>query len=432
MLEKAGVLFQWWLEGRRLSGCPRETWQARRERALRDHLDWVARHSPFYRGLGGHPLDAWPRSDKSSWMAEFDAINTAGLSRSECEEVALRAERERDFRPTIPSGHGEITVGLSSGTSGARGLFVASRAERTLWAGVLLRRILPDLLGRPHRVGLVLRSDSRLYQTLGGGSVQFRHHDLHLPWKELESGLLDQDPTLLAAPPSVLDLLARSGAAGRFRSLRRILSVAEVLDPAAEARIRAAFGLGVEQIYQATEGLLASPCAQGKLHLHEEHLLVEKEWMDAERTRYRPVITDFRRRVQPVIRYRLNDVLVPGSCSCGRHAGVVARVEGRCDERIRLAGPHGEVVLFPDFVRRLVLEALPDCPEWRFVQESQGRFRLELPSLDPGEARLEVFREAWSALCRSRGADPGEIHGGAWVAPEPGAKLRRVVGLPET
>ena len=34
---------------------------------------------------------------------------------------------------------------------------------------------------------------------------------------------------------------------------------------------------------------------------------VEKEWLDD--TRFQPIITDMRRTVQPVVRYKMNDIL---------------------------------------------------------------------------------------------------------------------------
>ena len=366
-------------------------------------------------------------------MEQFGRINTKGLDRKTCEGIALRAERERDFSPTLVSPiTGEaITVGLSSGTSGSRGLFVASPSERALWAGVILRRILPDLFRRRHRIALVLRSGSNLYRTLGKGHVEFCHHDLYAPWKDLAASLEHQNPTLIAAPPSVLGMLARHGIAPRLRSVRRILSVAEVLEPDVERDVQAAFGVRVEQIYQCTEGLLATPCAHGTLHLHEEHLIIEQEWLDETKTRFRPILTDFRRRAQPVIRYRLNDILVAGHCDCGRQAMAIARVEGRCDDILRVPGQDGtEQEIFPDFVRRLVLESLPMVADWSFTQTESDHFRLDLATPGPPTEAIDNFRQGWISICTARGARPGNISLGEWSPPAPGAKLRRVIGLP--
>ena len=90
--------------------------------------------------------------------------------------MALRAERERDFQPTL----GRLTIGLSSGTSGHRGLFVAAPHEQAAWAGTILARTI-HTLRRRLRVAFFLRSNSNLYERVGGRLVQFRYFDLMLP-----------------------------------------------------------------------------------------------------------------------------------------------------------------------------------------------------------------------------------------------------------
>lgn len=426
MPETLSILAHWWLEGRLLRERDRHRWQARREKALERHLSWVAARSPAHAGRNPSDLGSWPATDKAGMMESFSRLNTRGLDRDLCLETALRAERERDFLPTLDG----VTVGLSSGTSGNRGLFLASAAERRLWAGVLLRRMLPDLLAHRHRAALFLRSDSNLYRTVRSPWLEFQHYDLYRPFPELVARLARQNPTFLAAPPSVLDRLAEVAGSGVLRiSPRRVVSVAEVLDDDVSRRVETAFGTRVDQIYQCTEGLLATTCGKGTLHLHEEHVWFETEWLDAERTRFQPVVTDFRRRTQPIVRYRLNDILVPGTCDCGSLSRAISRIEGRSDDCIRAVRRDGSVdSLFPDFLRRLVLETLPDQTRWRIEQASLSELRVLTPSPLSAE-RLAPFQIGLEALCRSRGLSAPTAIGQAWTDPPPGAKLRRVVGL---
>src|SRR5689334_783294 len=104
------------------------------ERRAHQIVAYANEHSPFYRAhWAGHDLHNWralPMVDKQLMMAHFDEFNTRGISRDAALEVALRAERERDFQPTL----GGLTIGLSSGTSGHRGLFVAAPREQAAWA----------------------------------------------------------------------------------------------------------------------------------------------------------------------------------------------------------------------------------------------------------------------------------------------------------
>ena len=66
--------------------------------------------------------------DKQSMMANFNEANTFGLDRDTALKIAIAAERDRDFKPTYQG----VSVGLSSGTSGHRGLFVISSREQAM------------------------------------------------------------------------------------------------------------------------------------------------------------------------------------------------------------------------------------------------------------------------------------------------------------
>src|SRR5262249_29659221 len=109
-------------------------WQQRHlTRFLRDHIG----RSSFYRGLRGARLGDLPVVDKATMLANFAGFNARGISLDRALDVAVSAEQSRDFAPTIDG----ITVGLSSGTSGTRGVFLVSPAERATWAGLILARV---------------------------------------------------------------------------------------------------------------------------------------------------------------------------------------------------------------------------------------------------------------------------------------------------
>ena len=180
---------------------------------------------------------------------------------------------------------------------------------------------------------------STLYDAIGALRLKFRFFDQARPWEEMAADLRSFDPTILIAPASALRLLA--DARGTLQP-RRVISVAEVLDDLDRGHIERGFSLPVEQIYQATEGLLGMSCERGTVHLNEPYVLIEPDWQDAERTRFIPLVTDLWRRTQPVIRYRLNDVLQARRepCACGRAATALAAIEGRSDDVLWL---HAEI-----------------------------------------------------------------------------------------
>jgi putative adenylate-forming enzyme len=138
--------------------------------------------------------------------------------------------------------------------------------------------------------------------------------------------------------------LAEARDEGRISSRpMRIFSIAETLDPLDERRISRSFGMKVHQIYQCTEGFLAASCQEGTLHLNEDCVRIEPEWLNSDRTKFIPIITDFTRTSQPVIRYRLNDILTLRSspCPCGSVMTAIESIEGRSDDVLEFKNRSG-------------------------------------------------------------------------------------------
>ncbi|NOT61028.1 MAG: hypothetical protein HOP19_12485, partial [Acidobacteria bacterium] len=289
LAQRAALLYHFWRTRQRLRFASRAElldWQVRQvERFVREVLP----RAPFYREFQQPQLSELPLLDKSVMMAEFDRLNTRGIRKDAAFDVALRAEQSRDFSPVLDG----ITVGLSSGTSGNRGVFLVSPAERAQWAGTMLAKALPAgmigelLTGRlPQlRIAFFLRANSNLYTTLKQRRIDFAFYDLWQDFESLLSRLHTQQPHFLVAPAYVLRLLAEAQRAGTIAiQPRKIFSVAEVLEPQDESFIQATFGLPVAQIYQATEGFLGITCAHGTLHLNEELIHVEPQWLDEAKT----------------------------------------------------------------------------------------------------------------------------------------------------
>lgn len=392
------------------------------------HLRRVLPNSAYYRALfAGCDLKLWrhlPISQKAPLMAAFDDWNTVGLTLAQAGALAEAAERTRDFSPTIEG----IAVGMSSGTTGSRGIFLVSPPERQRWAGTLLARALQGTLRQPHRAALFLRADSPLYQTVGSRRLSFSFFDLFTPFEEHWSRLKDLRPTLLAAPPAALVRLAlEPGARNLLAPPGILLSVADVLDDADRAIIQKGFGSPVGQLYQASEGFLAATCPQGTLHWNEDALAIQKEWIDPAQTRYHPIITDFRRTTQPILRFRLDDVIVESdraTCPCGSVFRTLGKIEGRQDDVFFVPGLSGEepVMVFPDFVRRALILALPTGYDYAVTQTARRAWSIELadPSFAPAVTG-EIAR-----LCRDLQVTMPTLTFASWTAPHPGNKRRRI------
>ncbi|MCB1204322.1 MAG: adenylate synthase [Verrucomicrobiae bacterium] len=362
-----------------------------RERRLRRFLRRVKTESPFYRGVERD----LPILTKTEFLANFEALNRFGITLEEATEVALRAERNRDFRPELPGG---ITVGMSSGTSGTRHVFLVSRGERCRWAGEMLGRMLSkeslrqilNPLAPPLRIAFFLRASSNLYTTLGSRRVEFEFYDLTRPFADLMSDLEVKPPDVLIAPATVLAGIA--GARPAIRP-RQVISVAEVLDDRDREMVENVFEVRVDEVYQATEGFLGCSCREGRLHLNEESLRVEPQWVDRESGRFHPVITDFSRRTQWFVRHRLTDVLRidPTPCPCGRKTTTLLSVEGRSEEVLWLPNSHGDLApLYPDVVRQVVY-SLGDPPDHYRIEQKGMCWMVHLSGGDPEEVTAALI-----------------------------------------
>lgn len=414
-----------------------ESWQQHElQRFLRDVLP----RAPRFQGCSGRMLADLPTMDKATMMADFQACNTRGIPLETALPIALQAEQSRNFSPMLD----DLTVGLSSGTSGNRGVFLVSRAERLRWAGILLARMLSAAGLRrllspwlpPLRVAFFLRANSNLYTTLKRPRIDFAFYDLLDGAETALPRLQAQAPDILVGPPSLLRQLALAVQTGAWQPKSgqpsQIISVAEVLEDDDRMAIQAAFAIAPQQLYQATEGFLAYTCEQGGLHLNETFVHVETEWLDATQTRFQPLITDFSRHTQLIVRYRLNDVLrLAPPCPCGRAERTLAAVEGRADDVFWLpaqrAQTDGGIAVYPDFVRRAMLLAGPEIEEFTVIQDDMTlRLALRLkPSANPAAIQKRIGEEL-ATLWQHLQAVAPTLSFCDWQAPPAGQKRRRI------
>lgn len=406
--------------------------EAHQSRAWHRFQKQALARSPYFRPWLGLPLERWPQMDKAQMMRQFDSMNTAGLRLSEVLDCAHAAEQSRDFRPLL-KGFG---VGLSSGTSGGRGVFAVSAAERAQWAGVMLGSMLPDGLFAQERVALLLRADSPLYRSVRTPWLQFRYFDLMAAWSAQLPGLQRWQPSIVVAPAQVLRALALAVGAGQLSLKPKLLiSVAEVLEPQDRILLQQIFPphqTRLAEVYQATEGFLGATCEHGTLHLNEAHLIVEPQWLDDQR--FVPLITDFSRSTQPIVRYRLDDVLLARRtpCTCGSPLRAIERIEGRCDDMLKLPGLHGQpVTVFADVLARALAQALPLEADYQLEQLDARTLRLALSVQDPQLQRR--CQDHLQRLLRIQGVNANAL---AWADPLPmpaadfGRKRRRIRRLP--
>ena len=354
-----------------------EKWQ---ESRIHDLLKKVQSKSPYYKGLlqQHRTWKSFPIIQKKQWMEGFDQINTLKIKKEEAFRVALQSEESRDFSPTI----GNITVGLSSGTSGNRGLFLVTPKERAYWVAYVLHKVLSPLQLRRRKIAFFLRANSNLYNSMQSLLFQFQFFDLKNVIEENLLELYHYQPHILVAPASVLRQIAHAQKNGIITiQPEKILSVAEVLEQSDEDFIQEVFQQIIHQAYQCTEGFLAVSCQYGTLHFNEDVVKIERQYLDAEKKRYHPIVTDFNRVGQPIIRYLLNDIVIDKkeTCPCGSVFQAIDHIEGRADDVFYFKNKEDKILtIYPDFIRRAVILPNTSIEEYMVEQCSLQQIQIFL------------------------------------------------------
>ena len=118
------------------------------------------------------------------------------------------------------------------------------------------------------------------------------------------------------------------------------------------------------------------------MHLNEDLVKVEREFIDDSQTKFQPILTDLYRTSQPIVRYRLNDVLTlqQEPCSCGSAFTAISSIDGRQDDVLYFRKPDssGYVPVFSDFVRNHILYIDEEIKEYYVTQESDERILIQL------------------------------------------------------
>lgn len=393
------------------------SWRGRRsfDAWQKGKLDaWLKQDLPkvsYYRE-GAKDISCLPIVDKAMMMNAFAEFNTLGMSGDQAWAL-INSQRQLEG----------YVVGASTGTSGNRGVFVISDAERFVWLGSILAKALPQFLWQRQRVAVILPRNTGLYDSARQtGRIDLRFFDLGMGAESWLGELQRLNPTCIVAPPKILRLLAEQRA---DLGPTKIFSAAETLDTVDRQIIENYFGLDLGQIYMATEGLLGVSCRHGKLHLAEDSTFFEFE--DAGNGLVSPLITCFKRKTQIMARYRMNDLLRLASepCPCGSPLQVVDEVVGRVDDVFHLRSEGGPVLITPDVLRDAVLAADRQIVDFRVVQTAPDCIELVLcPDLPDKAAHAALAGLEQVLRKRNVQAIVRLVRTGLSV--ESGRKLRRV------
>lgn len=389
------------------------------QRQLSGLRRFTLEHSPFYRrfhsGLDGRPLSELPVLSKAIMMENFDDLITDRAVRLADVEAFVSREGGRGlFRD-------RYVVLSTSGSTGRRGMFLfsgnewitvlASISRPLYWAGVYRHP-----WGFP-RVALIASTvpwhySGRISLTLSSRRLPQLRLDAAQPVAEMVPRLNEWQPEVLAAYPSVVRELAEEQIAGHLRIRPgSVMTSAEVLPEETRRRVHTAWGVKVFDTYGSTEyAPIAAECAFGRKHLFEDGAVIEI--VDDKGCAVPPgtlgeriLLTVFRNRVQPLIRYEISDMVRPiaEECECGRKFRVIDRIEGRVEEVLFFPGrgPAGtEVSVHPNIFHD-VLDVIPTSG-WQVVQQEE-RLSVYLCGLRDTSI-CEALRRSLVRLLEAQGA----------------------------
>ncbi len=351
---------------------------------------WIVHDLPNVNAYANRPrsLNELPILEKSDVLKRFQDFNTQSFTRAN-----VRASLETDCKIQ------DFTTGASSGTSGNRGLFVISDAERFRWLGSIVAKTIPNLLLRRPRVAVLLPQTTPLYDSANEASpITLCVFDLNSGLENWVADLEDFAPNVLVAPPKVLRHLAET----QVRlDLQRVFSASETLDPADRPIIEAWAQSDLHQIYMASEGLFAVSCKLGRLHLAEDSVFFE--FSPVGDGLVNPIVSCFRRSTQILARYRMNDLLRLSDqpCPCGSAFQAVDEIIGRMDDCFRLHKAGQAILVTPDTLRTAVVSADPSINDFRLIQLDATNVELKL-SKNVSETVAEMARTAVSDLLNRR------------------------------
>ena len=334
-------------------------------RQLRTLLTHAVTRVPYYRDLF-HARGVRP--DDIRTMDDFRRLPV--LSRG-----VYQAEAGRMHADGLPDGMQDVGTLSTSGTSGVpidvrqtdrvHFWWLAFLLRDTEWSGIDPRGSLaairpikrPGAVGRRFLEGVAQSTwGDGLHSVIETGRSWVM--DIHQDPRRQLAWLRRIDPDYLLSHPGNLEVLAGLALeeACRLPRLRVIQAISEMLTDAARARIAAAFGVPVRQVYTCSEaGYVASECPEsGGWHVHAENVILEvldeADQVCPPGATGRVVLTTLHNFLAPFLRYDIMDeaVVGPSRCACGRGLPTLARVVGK--RLIMLQLPSGRVKTPSDLV----------------------------------------------------------------------------------
>jgi putative adenylate-forming enzyme len=315
-------------------------------------------------------------------MDNLTEYNTLGLNKGDLIHFALNVEKTRDFLARFNG----INIGMSSGTSGNKGIVITTKKEENyIKAMYASRLVLP--IGEKLNGAFILRVSAPAFNYHRSGNKLTYINQLQ-PMEKIIEQLEKLNPNVVSAPPSMLKILATELLKRRLKISPKLLySYAEVLYPEVKEYLEKNIKCKVHEVYQGSEGYYALTCRHGNLHINEDMVFFELlddrglPTKDGEPC-HKLLVTDLHKKSQPIIRYELNDIITISKkkCSCGSNFRVIKQIQGRADDMfwgVKTDTKEPQFI-FQDYISRTIISTSEDIEEYQATQDSYTDIRLRI------------------------------------------------------
>lgn len=352
-------------------------------------MRYARKHSPYYKlNLPEKEIkdlkeyQEIPIINKQILMENLETTNTINASNQELNDYAIHNELQKQYLGYFRD---RYVVGLSSGTSGNRGIYITDKKLTQQLPYIFLARSGISLRLLPFNILFCLRVFSQGFEDINSAFIKLTYLSTMEKVDHVISEINRLKINILLAPPSFVRLLLpyhhRITA-----NIKLIMTYAEVLPKIEKEKFKNIFQAQVIEIYQASEGQIASTCHAGNLHLNEDLVYVElfdKDGHlieDENKIATRMIVTNLVNYAQPLIRYEMNDLIrLKSACSCGSKFRVIDEIIGRKDDILYFYDENYELThLFPDLFVRWIISESDDINEFIVINHEIGHLEIIL------------------------------------------------------
>ncbi|WP_457602615.1 phenylacetate--CoA ligase family protein [Nitratifractor sp.] len=174
-------------------------------------------------------------------------------------------------------------------------------------------------------------------------------------------------------------------------TLKVVIVTSETCSNQDRELIKKGFGLEARNEYgTADAGLIGYECSEGRIHLVEENLFIERD------VEGNLLITDLFNKAFPLVRYKIGDMadFCESSCPCGLHMQTIEGLKGRTNDVAILKSGKRIPGLTFYYISRALLESSGILKEFIIRQTALDTFEFDVVSDKPlGTKEIEELKK---------------------------------------